>query len=53
MRLSEMSNEQLIRQVDDDALARELYRRLVLADHRVDDRVEALEHRVMQLQGAA
>lgn len=44
MRLSEMTDEQLIRQVEDDALAREIFNRLVLSKLRVSDEVQALEH---------
>lgn len=53
MRLSEMTNEQLIRQVNDDALARELHSRLITADRKVADQVAALEDRILKLQGAA
>lgn len=51
MRLSEATNEELIRQIDDDAVAREVYRRLEIERLRVSDQVQALEHRVEQLQG--
>jgi hypothetical protein len=52
MRLAELTNEELIKQIDDDAIAREVYRRLELERLRVSDQVAALEHRVEQLQGA-
>jgi len=44
MRFGEMTNADLIKQVEDDALARELYRRLVLADVKVTEREQSLEH---------
>lgn len=44
MRLSEMTDEQLIKQVEDDAVAREIFNRLVLSKLRVSDEVQALEH---------
>lgn len=51
MRLSEMTDEQLIKQVEDDALAREIFNRLVLSKLRVSDEVQALEHQRDKAQG--
>lgn len=51
MRLAEQTNDALIRMIDDDAVAREVYRRLELERLRVSDEVQALEHRIEQLQG--
>jgi hypothetical protein len=53
MRLSEATNTDLIKMIDDDAVAREVHRRLELERLRVSDEVQALEHRVEQLQGIA
>lgn len=44
MRLSEMTDEQLIQRVEGTALAREIFNRLVLSKLRVSDEVQALEH---------
>lgn len=51
MRLSELSNDQLIRQIDDDAVAREVYRRLQIEKHRVSERERVLEARIEKMQG--
>lgn len=50
-RLRELSNEELIKQIDDDAIAREVSRRFVQYQVGVDDRVEILENRILKLQG--
>ena len=53
MRLKELSNDQLIRLISDDAVAREVYRRLCIERMRVSDEVEALELRIERLQTGA
>jgi hypothetical protein len=53
MRLAEKSNQELIKMIDADAVAREVFRRLELERFRVSDRVQVLEHQVQALQGVA
>jgi len=50
-RLSELSNHELIKEIDDDAVAREVARRFLSYEHSVNEKVEALEHRILKLQG--
>jgi hypothetical protein len=50
-RLRELTNNELIRKIDDDAIAREVSRRFLNYEVGVSDTVDALERRIMKLQG--
>lgn len=50
-RLSELSNHDLIKEIDDDAVAREVAKRFLSYEQSVSEQVEALENRILKLQG--
>lgn len=50
-RLSELSNHDLVKEIDDDAVAREVAKRFLSYEQSVSEQVEALENRILKLQG--
>jgi len=51
MRLSELSNLDLIKEIDDDAVGREVARRFTLYESSVSEQIQKLEEKVLKLQG--
>lgn len=49
-RLAELSNQELIKEIDDDAIAREVSRRFLMYEVGVSDEVDALQNRIMKMQ---
>ena len=50
-RLSELSNHDLVKEIDDDAVAREVAKRFLSYEQSVSEQIEALENRILKLQG--
>lgn len=50
-RLCELTDEKLIREIDDDAVAREVAKRFFNYQHRVSAEVERLENQILKLKG--
>lgn len=50
-RLSELSNHDLVKEIDDDAVAREVAKRFLSYEQYVSEQIEALENRILKLQG--
>lgn len=50
-RLSELSNHDLVKEIDDDAVAREVAKRFLSYEQSVGEQIEALENRILKLQG--
>lgn len=50
-RLSEMTDLELIKEIDDDALAREISKRITQYQFQVTNREQILEERILKLQG--